>query len=202
MQVYAIQNEANGKLYIGQTIRDLAKYWAYNLRRAALGKTDKPALYSAIRKYGPQAFTVRSIYTAATKRELDNAECCFIKLFGTRQRTLGYNMTDGGDGTVGATRTEEWKRNISKGNMDKKWDDARKQQASISRKGRVLTEEHKQKIRNGGKGTTRPPRTEEWKARQAAAQKGKKKPRTAKHARNCATARLRNAAAKKGEQCQ
>lgn len=202
MQIYAIQNSVNGKVYIGQTVRDLLSYWAYNLKCALRGKNYKPALYAAIRKYGGNSFTIHPIHQASDKKELDNAERAYIKFFGTRDRKLGYNLTDGGDGTVGAVRTEDWKRNISLGNMGKTWDDERKKRASTSRKGRVLTEEHKRKISEGGKGTTKPPRTDEWKAKQSAAQKGIKKPRTAEHTRNNVESRLRNAANKLEGQCQ
>lgn len=46
----------------------------------------------------------------------------FIQLYGRIDLKTGIlaNMTDGGDGTIGAIRTEEWIKNISKGNKGKK----------------------------------------------------------------------------------
>lgn len=152
MFVYLIQNTVNGKCYVGQTVQKLQRYFDYNVRCALRGSEEKPALYAAIRKYGKDAFTIRIISTFAEKAEMDKAERAYIVFFGTRSRKLGYNLTDGGDGTIGAERTAEWKANISKGNTGKKFSEERKQAMSLARKGTVLTAETKAKIGQALKG--------------------------------------------------
>ena len=193
MQVYLIQNTVNGKCYVGQTIRDLVKYFAYNLRCALQGKTCKPYLYAAIRKHGVDNFTIRSIHQCESKDELDKAEITYIKFFGSRDSRLGYNLTDGGDGTIGAIRTEEWKQNISKGNMGKVWDTARRVAHSLRQRGKTLTKEHKEKIGLGVKGTKKP---EQWleklKARNKSRKGEKRKPRTEEHQRRLSESRIAN----------
>lgn len=175
MYVYLIQNVVNGKCYVGQTVQKLKRYFDYNVRCALNGRDYKPALYAAIRKYGKESFTIRAISTCAEKDEMDKAEKAYIVFFGTRSRKLGYNLTDGGDGTVGAERTDEWKANISKGLVGKTWSAERKAASSAARKGKVLTEEHKIKIGQGVKGQKKPPQwIEKLKARNAA-RKGEKK---------------------------
>jgi group I intron endonuclease len=192
MHVYLIQNKANGKVYVGQTVQNLDHYWSYNKRCAMNGKNYKPALYAAIRKYGPENFDIRSIHVATSKEELDNAETAFIKFFGTRKQSLGYNLTDGGDGTVGAERTEAWKRNISLGNMGKTWSYDRKLAASVQRKGKVLTEEHKAAIGAGVQGTKKP---QQWVEKLIARNKDRKgtphrTPRTSEHTAKLVASRL------------
>jgi uncharacterized protein YraI len=127
------------------------------------------------------------------KAEMDRAEKAYIKLFGTRDPALGYNLTDGGDGTVGAIRTEEWKKNISKGNMGKIWDEARRIAHSIRQKGNTLSEEHKEKIGLGVKGTKKP---EQWLEKLVArnkSRKGEKRPpRTEEHQRKLSESRIAN----------
>ena len=194
MQVYIVQNVVNGKCYVGQTIRDLDAYLRSDVTRALKRTKDrKPYLYAAIRKYGAENFTIRCIHKCADKAEMDRAEKAYIKLFGTRDPELGYNLTDGGDGVIGAIRTDEWKQNISKGNTGKVWDAARRLAHSIRQKGKVLSEEHKEKIGLGVKGTKKP---EQWLEKLIARIKNRKgekrKPRTKEHQLKLSESRIAN----------
>src|ERR1039458_6968316 len=145
MHVYLIQNVVNGKIYIGQHAgEDLDAYWKHNVRAALARRGNKLFFYRAVRKYGPESFTIRSIYTPVDKVDMDNAEIAYIKFFGTQNDELGYNITAGGGGRLGTKnphtqafkdamserlrrteRSPEWCLNISK-----------------SQKGKTLTPEH------------------------------------------------------------
>lgn len=197
MHIYALQNKINNKLYFGQTIQDLDKYWETNARNALLGKNYKPALYGAIRKYGKENFALIHIGDATSKEELDNWEKLCILVYGTKNRQFGYNLTDGGDGTIGAERTPEWKANISAGLTGQKFTPERSLAASIQRKGRVLTEAHKANIGAGVKGTKKPPQWIEKLISRNKLRKGEKKPRTAEHQARLGASRKANTLARK-----
>jgi group I intron endonuclease len=163
MQVYAIQNEANGKLYIGQHAGyDLLWYLRENTESARRGSTSKRLLYRAMRKYGPLSFTIRPIHVASDKADMDRAEKAYIKLFGTRNKDLGYNLTDGGEGMCGYVPTPETRKKlrdnaIARGGISAKCRDAQK----LYLKHRVITEQHKERLSMSKKGK---PLTEEHKA--------------------------------------
>ena len=118
MHVYLIQNVVNGKCYVGQTTQPLNSYFSKTLYKGLSGETGKPYLYNAIRKYGKNAFTIRILYTATTREELDIVEKSYIKLFGTQNRELGYNVMAGG--TNGQIHAEETKQKLRDINLGKK----------------------------------------------------------------------------------
>jgi len=58
-------------------------------------------LSRAIRKYGPESFTMEALFSGLTKEQVDLKEVETIKALGLRNQEIGYNMTDGGDGGTG-----------------------------------------------------------------------------------------------------
>jgi group I intron endonuclease len=117
MHVYCITNTVNGKIYIGQHVGDdLEWYLRQNVCRAIRRNTAKPHLFSAIRKYGADKFVIRSLVCPIDKDQMSKLEIFFIRVLETRDREIGYNLTDGGDGQHGNGKphTEEWKKNNSR----------------------------------------------------------------------------------------
>lgn len=53
-QIYLITNTANGKYYVGQTIKDSDSRWKDHIR--SLQRNFCPKLYAAIRKYGKEFY--------------------------------------------------------------------------------------------------------------------------------------------------
>lgn len=94
MWVYCITNSANGKKYVGMTTRSVCLRFAEHLRQA---KTDKYkiGLHGAIKKYGESCFSVECIYEASNYEELCEAEDRFIVELGTISPN-GYNLKSGG----------------------------------------------------------------------------------------------------------
>ena len=89
--IYKIENLLNGKCYIGQTID-------FNRRISEHKRGNKQVVDKAIQKYGFENFSFEIIETC--KRELLNErEIYWIKFFDCKVPT-GYNLTDGGDGTL------------------------------------------------------------------------------------------------------
>lgn len=183
MHVYAIFNAANGKLYIGQHAGDnLEKYFAKNLTEALAHRGGKKRLYNAIRKHGAKCFSVRSLHRASDKTELNRVEVAYIKLFGTQDPDLGYNIAAGGGGTLGiklSATTRSKMRSVRKGQpKSKEW----AEKLSLAQRGRQLTAEHKSALSKG--------------------QTGKKKYRSPEHCRLISDNKKLWWAKKRTEQCQ
>ena len=103
MIVYLITNTKNGKRYVGQTTKTLAKRWSDHRARS---KKSMLPLHCAIRKYGVEVFDVVPIWFAESKQELNEMESGFIAALGT-QSPVGYNLTGGGEGCEGYKHTAE-----------------------------------------------------------------------------------------------
>lgn len=118
MHIYKITNLVNGKIYIGQhTGDDLDKYLYWNTRDAKNNKNSKPALFSAINKYGPDSFTIESLVRIPdfgdlelSRSQLNTLEQFFIRTEDSRNRQIGYNICEGGEGVSSISWTEEMRQ--------------------------------------------------------------------------------------------
>lgn len=127
--IYCIENLANGKKYIGQSV-DIEKRWYEHRRTLRLKCHDNIHLQRAWDKYGENNFQFY-IITICDSERLNDLEIYYIKLLNTFDSDYGYNMTSGGDGCVGYKHTEETKEYISK-----------------IQNGKRLSEEHKTLLKN------------------------------------------------------
>jgi group I intron endonuclease len=99
VQIYLIRNTINGKIYIGKTTGTLRRRWFEHMRDARLGK--QRYLCQAIRKYGVAAFTIEALHeNIASLAELNQLEREMIKMYGSCNSAIGYNLTTGGDGNT------------------------------------------------------------------------------------------------------
>jgi group I intron endonuclease len=149
--VYLITNTANGKRYVGFTGGRVSLRWKQHRKSARDGLVS--ALHHAIRKYGPEAFEVRTLATTLTPEFALALEQSAIQSLGTRT-PAGYNMTTGGEGYL---HSDETKAKMSAGRVGKK-----------------KTPEHVAKVAAAKRGQTHTP---EAKARMSASQQA---PRAAK----------------------
>lgn len=101
MIVYKATNKINGKVYIGKTIRKLSHAKARHFNRAKLGF--ETYFYNAIRKHGFDCFEWEVIYNGTSDIDICNKEVELIKEYKSRHPLIGYNMTDGGEGSAGIT---------------------------------------------------------------------------------------------------
>lgn len=92
--VYLITNVVNGKRYVGLTRYPLAKRWGEHKACAAAGK--RTTLYRAIRKYGPESFSLEQIASCLSLKSATAVERAVIQAFEPE-----YNMTNGGEFTLG-----------------------------------------------------------------------------------------------------
>lgn len=91
--IYKITNDVNNKAYIGKTENTIEKRFKEHCRDAFRFTNESRPLYSAMRKYGIEHFSVELV------EETDNPEereKYWIEFFGTFK--YGYNATLGGDG--------------------------------------------------------------------------------------------------------
>ena len=99
MLIYKITNIKNSKIYIGKTTKSLEHRFKIHKSYALKGKGGCPALQNAMIKYGIDNFTIEQIDTTTTEHELNDKEKYWIAYYNSTDRTIGYNLTDGGEDT-------------------------------------------------------------------------------------------------------
>jgi group I intron endonuclease len=115
--VYLVTNSANGKRYVGiSKDNHPGRRWAVHVQHARTSKSGV-RLHEAIRTYGEAAFVVEHIASARTWSDLEATEIAIIAQYGTYRSKTGYNMTCGGDGTLGNIRSEDSRAKISERQM-------------------------------------------------------------------------------------
>ena len=133
-EVYKITNKVNGKIYIGITNQGSGvryyKHWS------DARKGDPCPIHKAMAKYGKENFTLEIIDFADTYDELKEKEKFYIKKFNSMDRSVGYNLTEGGDGTFGRLHSEETKEKIRQKALGRKASEEAKKRMSESRKGK------------------------------------------------------------------
>ena len=173
MIIYKIENNINGKVYIGLTTKDLSKRIAGHIAE------NKSYIQKALNKYGLQSFAVSVIDSAESREILCEKERYWIQHYNCKAPN-GYNLTDGGDGLINPSkvvrkkisRTLKKKHIVTKGFTRRKHTEDSKRKTSEtlkktfsspkmrkkmsdSRKGRVISEEQKQKISKAKTGVKR-----------------------------------------------
>ena len=91
--IYKIVNDVNDKIYIGKTNFSLEKRFKEHLADAFKNTEEHRPLYSAIRKYGIEHFSIFLIEETVYPEE---REKYWIEYYGSFK--YGYNATKGGDG--------------------------------------------------------------------------------------------------------
>lgn len=107
--IYIITNTVNAKQYVG-IAADLERRWKRH-RNANEGQL----IHKAIKKYGLDAFVFTHIADAFDAESAKMIERLLIAERNTKM-PHGYNMTDGGDGTMGMLKTEEHKQKLKDSN--------------------------------------------------------------------------------------
>jgi group I intron endonuclease len=117
------------KSYIGITLKSASERWEKHQEHAR-GKRNNGALYSALRKYGPDSFTLEVLITSDDWESLCKLEREFIQKFKTLSPG-GYNIALGGEGVQGK-RSEADKRKISEA-QKKRFQDPEERRKLIER---------------------------------------------------------------------
>jgi group I intron endonuclease len=143
--VYAHINKTNGKIYIGITCRKPKRRWGSN----GNGYKQHPYFYNAIQKYSWENFEHEIIASNLTKQEAENFEKLLISKIPKEE---SYNVTAGGEGTVGYRHTEDAKQRISEAHKGKIVSDETRKKLSEAGMGKIISEEAKKKMSKARKG--------------------------------------------------
>lgn len=142
--IYKYTSPSN-KHYIGQTINENIRKSHHRITTAKNGTK----FGNAISKYGLENFSYEILFTSewtsdltALKEELDSMEIYYIDKF--HSFDYGYNLTKGGEGTLGYHHSEESKEKISKASKNSSKETRRK--ISQRNKGRIVSKETREKI--------------------------------------------------------
>jgi group I intron endonuclease len=152
MYIYKTTNVINGKVYIGQSIKEPSE----SKRYLGSGKL----LSFAIKKYGKESFLKEILEETSDFEYLQFLEEKYIALYNSRDKSIGYNLAKGGSGSKGVEpwnkgkkfgpRTEETRAKIKKAKefcSDEERELRRQRQL-----GKKWPEEHKKKLSEAHKG--------------------------------------------------
>ncbi len=103
IDIYIHTSQTSGKSYTGISTLGLKQRFTHHKAEARRGSNTH--FHRALRKYSPEDFTSQLIDTVDTYEEAFLLEKFYIKLFNTFHE--GYNMTEGGEGTVGYIPSQE-----------------------------------------------------------------------------------------------
>lgn len=113
MVVYAIENEVNGKKYIGITTNSVKERYPNGIKAH-----HNSHLRRSVEKYGHDNFRVKLLKKNVENMErLCELEMKYIQEYDTCNKNKGYNKSLGGLGVRQTERSEEHCRNISKAKM-------------------------------------------------------------------------------------
>lgn len=165
--IYVVENQTNGKVYVGQThFPDRREHEHFHR------SSDCPALYAAMAKHGYENFEFVLLEKCDSQEKADDRERYWIDCLGSLV-PHGYNLQEGG---FGGKHSKETKQRLSIAHTGKKHSTAHKRansmahkgdkhhfygkttpeetrrKISVSLKGRKLSDEHRNKISNAMRG--------------------------------------------------
>jgi group I intron endonuclease len=165
--IYLIRNMVNGKGYVGQTAGLVEQRFQEHI--AASNRGCGFALYRGMRKYGVENFSISEV-ASCDDSLLNDLEKHYVKFYGTFSPVgHGYNMTIGGDGSLGYTMSDESKAKMSLAKKGKPMSEAGKQ----ARRGKIAWNRGMKKPKPVRVKKARKPVSEETRAKMAAAKLGK-----------------------------
>lgn len=134
-EVYKITNKITNKIYIGITNQGSGARYRHHWYESRIGEPSP--IHRSMAKYGEDNFTLEIIDFADTYDELKEKEKYWIKQYNSTDRKIGYNLTEGGDGTFGRMHSEETKEKIRQKALGRKASEETKKKMSEARKGAV-----------------------------------------------------------------
>jgi group I intron endonuclease len=173
--IYLVTNTVNGRTYVGVTKHTAEKRWRQHVKCARGATTRLFALQRAIRKYGPDAFTVVTIDTSSTWEG-----ACALEIKRIAEQRLNpkgcYNLTSGGDGVpnISPDSLARLRVSLSKALQGHKLSAETKAKIGAANRGRKLSDEARRKL-SASSLRVRKPLTPETRAKITASLTGKKR---------------------------
>lgn len=139
--IYLLTNNVNSKVYVGVTNN-------YTKRmREHKGTYNNYLISKAIKKHGWNNFNSQILLeTEDAEYAYRVAESSFIQQYQSNNPKKGYNLTEGGQGTLGFSPTTESRQKMREKKLGKKLTPEHIQKISQSALGRTFTKETKTKI--------------------------------------------------------
>ena len=128
--IYLIQNEIDGKMYIGQA-EDIGLRWSSHLSLLQSGKHPSKYLQQAVNKYGIENFSF-TVICECEKEKLNELEQYYIYCLETTDPRVGYNRQYGGTSNRPCADT---RRLMSEAHKGKKHSEETKRKIGASHKG-------------------------------------------------------------------
>lgn len=129
----------NGKLYVGITTEAVQRRFRRHCRSCE-------RVGQAIRKYGPENCRLMVLRRNLFWKEAGNLECWYIQELEARIGQGGYNVTAGGDGSLGTRPSTETKHRIRVALQGQPKSTAHRQRLSESLRGRSRSAEARQSL--------------------------------------------------------
>jgi group I intron endonuclease len=145
--IYQLTNNVNEKIYIGVT-----NNFEKRMREHSYA-SNNCVISRAIRKYGWENFTARTLYTTDNKDQAYNEiEPKYILESKSNDPTFGYNSTAGGEGSVGYKHSPETRERMRQRKLGRTLSSEHRKNISDSNRGQKRTEESRKKMSNAMKG--------------------------------------------------
>lgn len=149
--IYLFENKINNKKYVGQTYNIKSRYASHKYYTT---HTPKPTDYFhiALNKYGIDNFRFSILFKINSNNIvhlniiLDNMEIFFIRKYKTTDRSLGYNLTEGGKGMRGYKVSEEIKLKYSISRRGRKHSETTKLKIGKAHKNKFVSKETRNKL--------------------------------------------------------
>ena len=109
--IYKIENQVNGKIYIGQSI-NIEQRWYNHRNELNSNRHCNSHLQAAWNKYEEESF-IFNIIEECILKNIDDKEKHWIDFYNSTNPDLGYNLTCGGQGMHGYKWTKEQKNRQS-----------------------------------------------------------------------------------------
>ena len=142
--IYKVTNLVNGKSYIGQSIDPITRLSKHI-------KSNSNLLNEAIKKYGVENFLFEVIKSDVPIEQINEAEIQCIREHNCKVPN-GYNLTEGGEGSLGCIPSEETRRKIGLIHKGKVVSEKTREKISAAQTGRIVSQETGNKISKANTG--------------------------------------------------
>lgn len=129
----------NGRLYVGITTETPTRRFRRHCR-------SYEKVGQAIRKHGPENCRLMVLHQGLSWQEAGNLERWYIQELETKVGQNGYNVTDGGGGSLGLAHTEKAKRKIRDSLQGIPKSTLHRQRLSAALRGRPRSDKSRQRL--------------------------------------------------------